>query len=569
MNTRRTLQVVAAVLAGMASMSPVAEGGWTQKADMPTARSGLCACVVEGKIYAIGGGPSTRVVTTTVEQYDPATDTWSRKADMRISRGFFGASAVNERIYVIGGYGSGGMDLASVEEYDPVLDTWTIKASMPTARDQLVTAAVGGKIYAIGGLSNDIGGVRAVEEYDPASDTWRSKTGMSRARAVMSCSTVDGIIYVIGGGYVQGESAVSTVEAYDPATDTWTTKAPMPTARVFLSTCVVNGKIFAIGGCRDPYNSSELSSVEMYDPATDTWTIMDDMRTARKALASAAVGEKIYAIGGQPVAGWDAPLATVEEYDLTPPPPDFNGDGSIDGKDVLILAQHWGQSDALCDIAPPPFGDGLIDLQDLFVLADHIGKEVDDPTLIAHWKLDETEGMVATDGVGGNDATLVGEPVWWPDAGAVNGALQFDGATFAVGDPVLDPSGGPFSVLAWVQGGAPGQVFLSQEGGANWLMADATSGCLMTELSSGGRAKGPLLSDVTIVDGTWHRVGLTWDGATRRLYVDDGLVADDTQSGLAACGGGLNIGRGRDMIHSGFFAGLIDDIRIYSRVVKP
>ena len=48
--------------------------GWSQKADMPTARwsdSSLDTNVIDGKIYVIGGAGGG----TKVEMYDPATDT--------------------------------------------------------------------------------------------------------------------------------------------------------------------------------------------------------------------------------------------------------------------------------------------------------------------------------------------------------------------------------------------------------------------------------------------------------------------------------------------------------------
>jgi hypothetical protein len=110
---------------------------------------------------------------------------------------------------------------------------------------------------------------------------------------------------------------------------------------------------------------------------------------------------------------------------------------------------------------------------------------------------------------------------------------------------------------------------MSQEGGANWLVADPATGTVMTELKSSGRLSRVLCSDTTIVDGNWHRVGFTWDGAIRSLFVDDILVAEDTQSGLAACLGGLNIGCGATMPPSSFWSGLIDDVRIYNRAVRP
>ena len=49
---------------------------WTRKADMPTPRMGLSTCVVNGKIYAIGGYPKANVEgLKTMEVYDPSTNT--------------------------------------------------------------------------------------------------------------------------------------------------------------------------------------------------------------------------------------------------------------------------------------------------------------------------------------------------------------------------------------------------------------------------------------------------------------------------------------------------------------
>ena len=136
-------------------------------------------------------------------------------------------------------------------------------------------------------------------------------------------------------------------------------------------------------------------------------------------------------------------------------------------------------------------------------------------------------------------------------------------ATFA-----LDPAKGPFSVFAWVKGGAPGQVVISEPGFANWLMADA-AGKLMTELKGPGRYDEPLLSQTIITDGQWHRIGLVWDGSRRMLYVDGVVAAEDTQSALPSTGCGLYIGTGKAMEPGTFWSGLIDDVRIYNRAVRP
>jgi len=260
---------------------------------------------------------------------------------------------------------------------------------------------------------------------------------------------------------------------------------------------------------------------------------------------------------------WDLWQSTIS------PVVDLNADGIVDGADINIMVDHWGQDSSLCDIGPMPWGDGVVDIEDLKVLAEYIGEVVDDPTLVAHWRLDESEGMTAYDSAGVKDGTVMGIPAWQPDGGQVGGALEFDGVTFVVAGSVLDPSDGPFSVLAWVKGGAPGQVIVSQEAGADWLLLDPATGVLMTELKSGGRSSAVLYSDAIITDGTWHRVAFAWDGSSRRLYVDGVLVAEDTQDGLTAASGNLTIGAGATPAADTYWTGLIDDVRIYSRAVKP
>jgi hypothetical protein len=124
------------------------------------------------------------------------------------------------------------------------------------------------------------------------------------------------------------------------------------------------------------------------------------------------------------------------------------------------------------------------------------------------------------------------------------------------------------SAVGFDNGGAPGQVVVSQQGATNWLAADA-EGNLMTELKGPGRSAGPLFSETVITDGQWHRIGLVWDGSHRTLYVDGVEVADDTQPGLQSSQMGLYIGTSKAMEPGTYFSGLIDDVRIYNRAVSP
>jgi len=314
---------------GLPSMSIAQEDTWTKKADMPTARCALSSSVVNGKIYAIGGGITPTVFPTT-EEYNPATNMWTKKTDMPTARTGLSTSVVNDKIYVIGGINHG-RQLSTVEEYNPATDTWTKKADMPTPRWGLSTSAVNGKIYAIGGykLNNaNLVGLSTVEEYNPATDTWTKKTDMLTPRATGSASVVNGKIYVVGG--YDGQKVLSTVEEYDPATDTWTRKADMPTAKwcCFSSASAVNGKGYFIGGGDD---DKVVSTVEEYNPAIYIWTRKADMPTPRANLSTVAVNGFIYAIGGH--NDFDQQLSTVEAYDT--------GFRVVEAKEKL--AMMWGR----------------------------------------------------------------------------------------------------------------------------------------------------------------------------------------------------------------------------------
>jgi len=275
-------------LLGVISISLAEEGKWEQKADMKIQRQELspASAVVGGKIYIFGGssGPPAWKTHAPVEVYDPATDTWKNITNMPTPRAGLSTSVVNGIIYAIGGSKGnleGGRGYSTVEAYNPVTDTWERKKEMPTPRNALSTSVVDGKIYAIGGSELGWQGIPTVEVYDPATDTWEQKKEMPTARTGLSTSVVDGKIYAVGGSWL------STVEVYDPTTDAWTRALDMPTPRVFLSTGVVDGKIYAIGGL----GGGPLSIVEEFDtgfresksvnPAGKLSTTWGEIKTAR------------------------------------------------------------------------------------------------------------------------------------------------------------------------------------------------------------------------------------------------------------------------------------------------
>jgi CubicO group peptidase (beta-lactamase class C family) len=301
---------------------------------------------------------------------------------------------------------------------------------------------------------------------------------------------------------------------------------------------------------------------------TENWDVDPGESAHIPAKWISADGKTCYLI----FAGSDS--FAVRQFTMTATPlqksPDFTGDSFVDFRDFYRMSRHWLQNETETDIAPAPSGDGIVDCKDFAVLAEHWLKEMG---LIAHWRLDETEGLVARDSAGGHDGSLNGNPYWQPTDGRLDGAIELNGMTDYISTPfVLDPGIGRFSAFVWIRGGASGQVVISQKEGVNWLMADPSEGKLMTLLSrrSIGRIKEPpLTSEFVITDGAWHRIGVVWNASERILYADNVEVARDIQSSMAGATGGLYIGADRNLEPGGFFSGLVDDVRIYNLTVVP
>lgn len=279
-------------------VSAASQNSWVTKAQMPSPRSDFGTAVVQGKIFAIGGGSVVN------EMYDPVADSWTTKASMPTRRSSFGVAVFQNKIYCIGGYTSEGVTGVN-EVYDPETDTWETKTAMPTARYSLEANAVDGKIYLIGGsTSSERGTVALNEVYDPANDTWSTEKRLPTAVQGYSSAVVDDKIYIITDKHTQ---------IYDPSNETWSNGAPIPyysMGSAAATTGVVAPKrIYVIGGgIVIPYDDNYV-----YDPEADVWDRGADMPTARAGAGIAVVDDVLFVIGGD--SGWYFGFFTVnEEY---------------------------------------------------------------------------------------------------------------------------------------------------------------------------------------------------------------------------------------------------------------
>jgi N-acetylneuraminic acid mutarotase len=146
---------------GTMEMFDTENKSWTLLRPMRLPRNHHDVAYLDGKIYVIGGTvgscfPSGWASNVSMnEVYDIAADTWSTRAPMPTARSGVGAAVIDGKIYVIGGEGwveeLGGV-FRTNEAYDPKSNSWVEKPPMSTARRGFAKGVFDGKLYAVSGV---------------------------------------------------------------------------------------------------------------------------------------------------------------------------------------------------------------------------------------------------------------------------------------------------------------------------------------------------------------------------------------------------------------------------------
>ena len=188
-------------------------------------------CVVDGKIYVIGGTAFNNIKKKkpwrldTVEVYNPATDTWAKAKKMNHARSGAAISVVNGKIYVMGGTGwpqmpkHPGPFLSSMEVYNPEANQWREIGDMPAAKSSHTASVINGKIYVIGGFFRgnglDMKDFKTIEIYHPETGRWTQKPDMPVGKSGHATEVISGKIYIFTGADTN-DVPFATVEVYDP-----------------------------------------------------------------------------------------------------------------------------------------------------------------------------------------------------------------------------------------------------------------------------------------------------------------------------------------------------------------
>ena len=271
-------------------------GHWETLPSMSTARIYPAVAVgKDGRIYIFGGktrpaGTSTTIQASSVEIFDPVTDTWSSGTPIpgpgRIR--LAAVTAADGRIFLFHS------SSRQVLVYDPARSAWTTGPSIPSGTHVYGAVAGPGRLLSVV-LENAVTPARSslwLYSLDPVTARWRSRGATS---GIPVASGADGLLYGVTG---------FRAWTIDPATGQTSSRSATPEFAAFLSGAPgPGGLIWAVGaaylhpsGLRSAQWSRPV--VEAYDPATDSWRVAPLPAVLRWWHAVVGSGDRVYVIGG-------------------------------------------------------------------------------------------------------------------------------------------------------------------------------------------------------------------------------------------------------------------------------
>ena len=243
----------------------------------------------------------------------------------------------------------------------------------------------------------------------------------------------------------------------------------------------------------------------------------------------------------------------------------------------LLSFQIVGISKA-CFIIGDLSGDCQVDIGDLVLMASQWmapSSCESEAGLVLHWKLNGVSGPTAADSSGaGNNGTVVGAS-WNPSGGILGGALQFDGTDDYVWSSYQGITGSnPRTCAAWIKTDRPsGEIMTWGDrdiDAARWVVWLDQTGVLRVDVGGGY-----IFGTTVLTDDLWHHIAVTSGGSTTdniALYVDgrietiSGIVSRSINTKARAT---AKLGVFQLLYLKGYyFGGLIDDARIYDRVLS-
>ncbi|MDB4978767.1 MAG: hypothetical protein JWM56_953, partial [Candidatus Peribacteria bacterium] len=211
----------------------------------------------------------------------------------------------------------------------------------------------------------------------------------------------------------------------------------------------------------------------------------------------------------------------------------------------------------------------------------------EDPTengLVGYWKFDEGRGISTRDVSGnGNTGTRSGTGTTWSGSSLATAigfdnpyAMQFNGTndyTDMGNASVLNIGTSPYSLSLWfktptVQANWRG---IAEKGVSNtvnygiWIASSSFN--YRIDYVTGNGGYDDVFSSSSVVANHWYHVVGTWDGTTKKFYVDgvlNGSSVPTTNGKPTSISAAFTVGQAR----ASFFDGNVDDVRLYNRTLS-
>jgi hypothetical protein len=363
----------------------------------------------------------------------------------------------------------------------------------------------------------------------------------------------------------------------------------------------VNG---ALAGSKAVTGSMAASTGALRIGGNSVWPefsagLIDEVRVYNRALSAAEIGSDMNtAVGGSP----PPPDTTPPTVAITAPAANATVSNNVDvtvnvsdDRGVAGVQYKLDGANLGAEVTTPPYtftwntrtasngshtlsavardtSNNTAPSAGVTVTVSNTGPPPPPPGLVAAYGFNEGANTTVADSSGsGNNGTA--SNTTWSTAGKFGNALSFNGTSswVTVADASsLDLTNG-MTLEAWVRPTALGAtwrcvIFKERPGGIVYsLYANEDTAKPIGQVYVAGEQNA--LGSVTLPLNAWTHLAVTFDGTTLRLYVNGALAGSKAVTGsMAASTGVLRIGG--NAIWPEFFAGLIDEVRVYNRALS-